>query len=226
MNLVSLKCHFECWQAWHLETCVSEKSSIAAMSSLRLQKRLEMWQEQGIFSRVWPDFTYIIVLFFAYNGLLQVWLDPETRLPTPTLARTSASSSRMVLWSRSLSLSTPGSIRPFNSAVSATFGACQTVLCALCRSPRRPCGAWECESSGGYSRDTGALNIYSCNTCKVTVYLYDVINHQFFRQTPVGRRLRRLARGGRTGRPNRSRRCGEKSGQISPPPLWMIWKFS
>ena len=60
------------------------------------RRRHEMWQEQGIFSRVWPDFTYIIVLFFAYNGLLQVWLDPETRLPTPTLARTPASSSRMV----------------------------------------------------------------------------------------------------------------------------------
>ena len=37
----------------------------------------EMWQERGIFSRVWPDFTYIIVQFFAYNGLLQVWLDPN-----------------------------------------------------------------------------------------------------------------------------------------------------
>ena len=31
------------------------------------RRRHEMWQERGIFSRVWPNFTYIIVQFFAYN---------------------------------------------------------------------------------------------------------------------------------------------------------------
>ena len=29
------------------------------------------------FSGVWSDFTYIIVQSFPYNGLLQVWLDPN-----------------------------------------------------------------------------------------------------------------------------------------------------
>ena len=52
------------------------------MSSLRLQKRLaagvmKCGKNKVFFSRVWPDFTYKIVQFFAYNGLLQVWLDPN-----------------------------------------------------------------------------------------------------------------------------------------------------
>ena len=117
----------------------------------------------------------------------------STRLPMPTLVRTSASSSRMVLSSRSLLLSTPGSNRPISSAVLATFGAFQTDPCvglacartmrragkaatlALVRGrvprmpepPRRPCGSWGCVSSGGCSRDTGALNYYSHDIYKV-----------------------------------------------------------
>ena len=43
--------------------------------------------------------------------------------------------------------------------------------------------------------------------CTQTISPMLCYNLFYFRPTPVGPRLRRLARGGKTGRPRRSRRC-------------------